>query len=203
MKFTITCIANLLRSCQKFQQIWKANMTAFWTIFFDFAIVSRSFHLHKEKNRIWWRLYCPFNSSHPLFFWHKFALALWSPKHIAFVLADITNEFQSLKLRNYNWFWKHRILWMVNDLNEIFSLEIFFAVHRWQRVCFFFLTNALFISYVFPAVIGHKPNLCKSRVNTVVIHGQGMLSRIFNNEGYLFLQWRTTKIRLWACFVLL
>ena len=53
---------------------------------------------------------------------------------------------------------------------------------------FFFLTNALFISYVFPAVIEHKPNLCKSRVNTVVIHGQGMLSRIFNNESYLFPQ---------------
>lgn len=81
---------------------------------------------------------------------------------------------------------------MVNDLNEIFYLEIFLQFTDDNEsvffFLFFFLTNALFISYVFPAVIEHKPNLCKSKVNIVVIHGQGMLSRIFNNESYLFPQ---------------
>lgn len=69
---------------------------------------------------------------------------------------------------------------------KYFPLKFFLQFTDDESV--FFLTNALFISYVFPAVIGHEPNLCKSRVNTVVIHGQGMLSRIFNNESYLFPQ---------------
>ena len=71
-------------------------------------------------------------------------------------------------------------LQFTDDNESVFFFFFFFF--------FFFWTNALFISYVFPAVIGHKPYLCKSRVNTVVIHGQGMLSRIFNNESYLFPQ---------------
>ena len=73
---------------------------------------------------------------------------------------------------------------------KYFTLKFFLQFTDDNESVFFFIffTNALFISYVFPAVIEHKPNLCKSKVNTVVIHGQGMLSRIFNNESYLFPQ---------------
>lgn len=68
---------------------------------------------------------------------------------------------------------------------KYFTLKFFLQFTDDNESVFFFLTNALFISYVFPAVIEHKPNLCKSKVNTVVIHGQGMLSRIFNNDSEL------------------